>query len=395
MFTSCRVAFVLLLFQGTSVLAQEITVQFRPEKEEYQVGEPVFLVLDLVNAGSRTIRVSDGVCWTSAQFDIPDAPAPRGVSLYGCEGTGTAGSCLSGARDLRPRQHLNRRFLVEGASRVDSAGIYSVHIDHTTNIYKPDAFAITDSRKTVSNVDVVVREGTREHLAEAYRPLMQQARSPDPAVRQLALAAITQNPPVFLEPLLLEEADDPNDTRAVIPGLARLGTRAAKDKLAGLAWPKNPESLTQPAIQALAELGDRSYCPVMLDLAQQNAGYSRMIALRGAGYLCGEKAIPLTLRLLNSADQSLRYELAYALGNTHARDAVPILSDFLADRDENVRRAAVDALATLTHRSQEPGIASLEAAAQTRRAWMAWWSGYGRRAKIYGPEDCAAYFLGQ
>jgi len=96
-----------------------------------------------------------------------------------------------------------------------------------------------------------------------------------------------------------------------------------------------------------------------------------MIALRGAGYLCGEKAIPLTLRLLNSADQSLRYELAYAVGNTHARDAVPILSDFLADRDENVRRVAVDALATLTHRSQEPGIASLEAAAQTRRAWMA------------------------
>ena len=54
MFTSCRVAFVLLLFQGSSVLAQEITVQFRPEKEEYQVGEPVFLVLDLVNAGSQT-----------------------------------------------------------------------------------------------------------------------------------------------------------------------------------------------------------------------------------------------------------------------------------------------------------------------------------------------------
>src|SRR6478672_6366935 len=38
---------------------------------------------------------------------------------------------------------------------------------------------------------------------------------------------------------------------------------------------------------------------------KKNAGYSRMIALRGAGYLCGEKAIPLTLRLLNSADQSL------------------------------------------------------------------------------------------
>src|SRR5438128_12697370 len=42
--------------------------------------------------------------------------------------------------------------------------------------------------------DEVVRG--REHLAEAYRPLVQQARSPDPAVRQLALAAIPQNPPV-------------------------------------------------------------------------------------------------------------------------------------------------------------------------------------------------------
>jgi hypothetical protein len=90
----------------------------------------------------------------------------------------------------------------------------------------------------------------------------------------------------------------------------------------------------------------------MFDLAQQNAGYSRMIALRGAGYLCGEKAIPLSLRLLNSADQSLRYELAYALGNTQARDAVPILSDFLADKDEKVRRAAVDALATRSRRGR-------------------------------------------
>ena len=59
----------------------------------------------------------------------------------------------------------------------------------------------------------MVREGTREHLAEAYRPLVQQARSPDPTVRQLALAAIAQNPPVFLEPLLLEAADDPNEIR--------------------------------------------------------------------------------------------------------------------------------------------------------------------------------------
>jgi hypothetical protein len=395
MFTSCQIAFGLLLLQGASMLAQELTVRFRSEKEDYQVGEPVFLLLDVVNAGLQSVRVSDGVCWTSVQLDLPGASAPWGVSLYGCAGTGTAGSCLSGARDLRPGEHLKRRFLVERASRIDSARIYSVHVEHTTNIYAPDGFAMLESRQTVTDVDVVVREGTRERLAEAYQPLVQQARSSDPAVRQLALAAITQNPPAFLESLLLELADDPRDAGAVIPGLARLGTRATKDKLAELAGPKNPESLTQPAIQALAELGDRAYCPVMLDFAERSPGYSRMIALRGAGYLCGEKTIPLVVRLLNSPDQSLRYELAYALGNTQARDAVPILIDFLPDKDENVRRAAADALTTLTHRSQEAGIANVEAAAQARRAWMAWWSRYGRDSKIYGPEDCAKYLAGQ
>ena len=40
---------------GTSVLAQELTVLFRPEKEEYQVGKPVLLVLDLVNEGSQAV----------------------------------------------------------------------------------------------------------------------------------------------------------------------------------------------------------------------------------------------------------------------------------------------------------------------------------------------------
>src|SRR5262245_8146533 len=112
MFTSCQIAFGLLLLQGAPTLAQELTVRFRSEKEDYQVGKPVFLLLDVVNAGSQSVRVSDGVCWTSVHLDLPDESATLGVSRAG---TGAAGSCLSGARDLRPGEHLKRRFLVEGA----------------------------------------------------------------------------------------------------------------------------------------------------------------------------------------------------------------------------------------------------------------------------------------
>lgn len=98
------------------------------------IGEPVFLVLDLVNAGLQAVRVDDSACWTSIQFDVPNASEPQGVSLYGCALQGSAGSCGSGLRDLRPGEHLNRRFLVGRSSRVDAPGIYWAHVEHTANM---------------------------------------------------------------------------------------------------------------------------------------------------------------------------------------------------------------------------------------------------------------------
>jgi HEAT repeat protein len=231
---------------------------------------------------------------------------------------------------------------------------------------------------------------TGKGALSTWRSCWGQRRKP---VKEAALAAITQNPPAFLESVVLELADDSRMARAVIPGLKKLGTRAAKDKLAELAASKNLDA-SQPAIEGLAELGDSTYCPVMLGLVERSPGYSRF-ALRGTSYLCHERAIPLVVRFLNSPDQSLRCELAYALGNTHARDAVPILFNFVTDGDENVRRAAADALTTLTHFSQKSGVENLVAATQTRRAWITWWYVHGKHATIYGPEDCRSYPVGE
>ena len=114
-----------------------------------------------------------------------------------------------------------------------------------------------------------------------------------------------------------------------------------------------------------------------------------MIALRGVGYLCGERPFRL-----HSSDQSMRFELAYALGNTHSREAIPILFTCLGDKDENVRRAAAEALVTLTHRSQGPGVDSITAVAETQQAWIAWWHGHSRDAITYGPKDCASNHAG-
>jgi HEAT repeat protein len=196
---------------------------------------------------------------------------------------------------------------------------------------------------------------------------------------------VVDNPPSFLENVILELADDPQTTTYSISGLERLATPRAEAKLAELSAAGNPEYIRQMGITALGGLGDPAYCSLMLDIAQESREYSRFIALRAAGYLCGERAMPLLTSQLANADYSSRFEAACALGNTHSREAVPLLIPLLLDADPNLRRAARDALATLTHRRSR----SDEGQSQTaHRNWSNWWASNGATATIYSIDDC-------
>ena len=143
---------------------------------------------------------------------------------------------------------------------------------------------------------------------------------------------MVQNPPLFLENVILGFADDPHTAAYSVGGLEHLATPSAKAKLAKLSGPGNPEYIRQMAIEALAELGDPAYCSAMLDVVRESSEYSRFIALRAAGYLCGEKVLPLATSQLGSGDHSPRFEAAYALGNSHTRKAIPPLISLLLDR---------------------------------------------------------------
>jgi hypothetical protein len=122
----------------------------------------------------------------------------------------------------------------------------------------------------------------------------------------------------------------------------------------------------------------------MLRIMNVRQGYSSEIAAKGAGLLCGERAIPQLVSLLAQKSSTLpAYEIAYALGNTGSRTAVPILIELLSNPDAGIHRAASEALYALTHRMTDGEDSGVD-----HQNWVSWWALEGERAEIFDPTEC-------
>ena len=120
----------------------------------------------------------------------------------------------------------------------------------------------------------------------------------------------------------------------------------------------------------------------MLRLMNLHQGDTSEIAVLGAGLLCGDTAIPQLISLL-SASSDRAFEIAYALGNTASPNALPQVIELLKNSDAGVRRAARDALYTLTHRQS-----SFTSVPEEYQEWTTWWASQGRTARIFSPAEC-------
>lgn len=383
-----RLLLIIMVAQALPIAwAGQVQGQFSLQKGSYFVNEPVFVVLDLTNPGGQPIWVSQSCAWLDTRFEAPTAPRPhRRASLFGCMGEGTAGSCAGGVKEIGPGEHYTRRYLLDGFFRLDSAGSYPIRAWHKVDIYSNEAGAkITASQEIVSQLNVTLVRGSEQEVASAYEPILHDLKSPNSLLSSMALAALVQNPPLSLEGTVMALADNPQTAAGSVPGLEHLATPRAKSKLTVLSAANQPEYIHQMAITALGGLGDPAYCALMLDIAQESREYSRFIALRGAGYLCGERVLTLATRALGRADHPSRFEAAYALGNSHSPEAVPLLISLLSYSDPIVRGAACNALATLTHRRSPNDGGPAEA---IHRDWENWWISHGAAATIYGIDNC-------
>jgi hypothetical protein len=124
---SLQLAIGILLILGSQASGQDVSGRFYPEKQNYIVGEPVFVVLEMTNVSSKVIELDDGHCVSLTRFEAQ--AAWRQMSPLAPK-QGTGGSCASTIAPWPPKLTITRRFLLEGPFRLDSAGVYPMKGHH-------------------------------------------------------------------------------------------------------------------------------------------------------------------------------------------------------------------------------------------------------------------------
>jgi hypothetical protein len=362
--------------------AQELAVRYFPERVASAVGEPVLVIAEFTNVTVHALMFDESPCLESFKPVVPVKPT-KTSGLYGCRAGGRAGSCGAGIVELKPGEKWSARLLLPDGIGPNSPGDFQYEAQREIRFYATNGSLTEVGRQEINEFFTVrVVEESENQLRADYAALVTDLQSPDGPRRSMALMALTEHPRDFLEPLILELSQNPGAVSASVEGLKKLGTDAAKHRLAELTDSQYDESLRQPATTALVELDDRNYCGVMLRLMNLHQGYTSEIAARGAGLLCGETAISQLVSLL-SASPVRAFEIAYALGNTASRNALPLVIELLKNSDAGVRSAAREALYTLTHRQS-----SFTSVPEEYQEWTAWWASQGRTARIFSPAEC-------
>jgi HEAT repeat protein len=396
------IAFLLVLASVPAASAQDITAWFYPEKQEYVVGEPIVIVLEVKNATSHEVEMEDSSCDgdRSNHFQVTNAPILHDASLFGCVPPGSDFyDCLIGAEQVPARGILRKRYLLNGPDEtqfdIASAGTYHIKTSKEARIDGKGGFGDLVADVHVENeFDILIREPADGELQSLSAPYEKDLNSRAFETQELAAHALTQNPPEFLEPVILSMADSRDDALrfAAIDGLKKLATPAARAKLIELASDSSSvqeEGVAQQAIEALGEIANPDDCSSILRIASHAKGYTGAEAFIAAGWICRVGAIPTLVNFLRTADWYQAAGVAAALGNTGSRKAIPPLIDLLASPDESVRIEADSALFTLTHRGIQD-VSTPAAAAQVQSAWRGWWLMNSDSAPVYRPNQCPA-----
>jgi hypothetical protein len=214
----------------------QVEGSFYPEKTKYLVGEPIFVILKIVNTSKQAVWVSfkdiDSTCQT-IKLEVPGAKSAR--ESWGC---GIAGDCGQGSAGIEP-----------GLSLVN---------------------------------------GNESKLGAALAPLVAQLASQDFKARAEAVAAITDTAPPFLDDVLIDLSKT-NYVYAAIQGLRKANTTKTRQALGDLAEHGSDSSIRMEALRNLARTGDRSYLSLLLRLVKTTTvSDTRTVAAEAAGDLGGE-----------------------------------------------------------------------------------------------------------
>jgi hypothetical protein len=307
-----------------------------------------------------------------------------------------------GSVTLPPGQVHSERWLLNQWARLTRPGRFEVRARRRLPLLpvdgagdegtaKPLAFALA-----VNELKFELESGTEDQIRDLLAPYVLRAgerKGPDLAEAVLVLGTLPR--PYFLETIAAVVAAPAEERRwdrqMALEGLARLGTpeswqvveelaRGLKAASAGVNSSAPDKTLRSAAIQFLAQRGDATSLPTILEIANSATDELRGEAIRALGQFEHPRASQALFEFLRSPRASDRLNAALGLRNLGVRDVVPALLAMLNDSDAQVRQVAHFALRSLTGQRFElsPSAGKAEIAGVANQ-WRTWWKDHAAK----------------
>jgi len=426
------------LVGSTSALAQQdLDIHIQLTKTTVLLGEPVWVDVSATNRTKQALFIDFGTACAGQKplkVQIP-AAEPAVIEPRRCDG-GTMGSCSSGSiPTLQPGETLTRRYVLDGDFRITHTGSYKVLFEKMIR-YAPVASGDSDLYLAPTRATQQTAESTAELNVEAADPekllALEKAdaetameKPPDPPLPSssqdgipLEKAALkkamdrfhavqlesmldhdriaeglSKYPAAGMEPVYLSWLESLRYTTYGLLALKRLNTPAAREALAKVAESQAKpndswfQSFRPQAVDALADLGDKTYLPLIERLLHDSNSSVQLSASSVLGLMGGEAELDLLAeRARNGPTEGIRVEAIRSIGDTASLNAVPLLIDFVDLPDADEPDVSYYALRTVTHLEfPDPAHRPLH---EVQSAWQQFWSLHQLNARAYGPYEC-------
>jgi len=370
-------------------------------KRTYSAGEPVFLIFELKNKGTKPVMIGTADPLSFCGGYKIEVEGARGQESFGCYG-GVGGSCASSDEILRPGESHTDRILLNRSYDLRQAGRYSLHVTYDLPYGPSDgdlAMLTPDSSHETfdAQLEIVLESSQDSKLKPEFQTYLQDLQSGDPHRRTEAAQVIANLAPPFLEGTILQMLDSPELKYFAVRGLRSLGTPTAHRALVNFVKQSPPAQSAgeyQDAIRYLGEIGNQNDVALLLEVARANPpdSYRRAVAMESAGKVGGDDAVPLLAAELKDQSIDVRQSAVRALYSTGSRAAVPVLIELLRSPDERMSGTAEFGLQVLTHRrATKPNSETKPATTYPR--WTQWWNTHRENTTIFKYDQCGDVVL--
>ena len=353
-------------------------------KEVYLAGEPIYVHFEVTNVGKDPVQfvANDPYNAACGEYRVEVSKDAVKEPSYCAAPMGEPLRCDGGVQILPSGETARQNVLVNYAHDVTKAGTYEIHATRVVT-YGPvsQEFAIPSSRQKYevqARFRIEVVKGDPEALKSIYKVYLTNLESDDTDIQREAERAIVSGAPPWLEDTIEGMVRRSSSREFALLGLKNLNTERSRARLAEIAQ-NAPEYTEQneAAVGYLAELGDKKYFPVLLEIAKRQEADQGREYIVAAAELGGADALPYLQELLSSNEKDARANGVAGLGVTGSRDAVPVLLGAMKNGDAELRKLAVQSLQELTHHDGEAG------------NWESWWDAHKDSANLYGWRECA------